>query len=105
MLIATTPILEGKKIKEYKGAIFAQVARGTGFGRNFAASLRSTFGGRSESHETLVIETREAAMQELIEEAKKLGANAIIGLNADYEMISADTLLLFKASATAVVIE
>ena len=105
MLIVTTPILEGKKILEYKGPLFAQVARGTGFGRSVGAGLKSLSGGRSAGHEELIVGTREQALDEMVAEAQSLGANAIIGLSIDYEMLTGDTLLLFKASGTAVLIE
>ena len=105
MLIVTTPILEGKKIIEYKGPLFAQVANGTGFGRSMGALGKAFSGGRSHDHEELIVSTRELAFEEMIEEAKTLGANAIIGLSIDYEMLTGDTLLMFKASGTAVVVE
>lgn len=105
MLIVTTPVLEGKKILEYKGPLFAQVARGTGFGRSLGATFKFFTGDRSQGHEQLIVETREIAINEMIHEAISMGANAIIGLSIEYEMLAGDTLLMFKASATAVVTE
>ena len=105
MLVVTTPILEGKKILEYKGPVFAQVAEGTGFGRGMAAVGRAFKSGRSTSHEELVIKTREIAMQEIRQEAEKLGANAIIDLTLEYETMGGDAILMFKGSGTAVVVE
>ena len=105
MLIVTTPILEGKKIVEYKGPVFAQVAEGAGFGRGMAAVGRAFKSGRSTSHEELVIKTREIAMREIQQEAEKLGANAIIDLTLEYETMGGDAILMFKGSGTAVVVE
>ena len=105
MLIVTTPILEGKKILEYKGPVFVQVAEGAGFSRGLAALGRSFKSGRSTSHEELVIKTRETAMLEIKQEAEKLGANAIIDLSLDYETMGQDAILMFKGSGTAVVVE
>ena len=105
MLVVTTPILEGKKILEYKGPVFAQVAEGAGIGRGMAALGRSLKSGRSPSHEELVIKTREVAMREIIQEAEKLGANAIIDLTLEYETMGQDAILMFKGSGTAVVVE
>lgn len=105
MLVVTTPILEGRKIIEYKEAVFNQVARGTGFGRSIGAGFKQLSGGRSKGHEELIVETRELAIREMIEEARRIGANAIVGLTIDYEMLANDTLLLCKTFGTAVVVE
>lgn len=105
MLFVTTPIIEGKKILEYKGPVFAQVVKGTGFGRSIGAGFKQLSGGRSKGHQDLIIETRELALKEMRDEALNLGANAIIGLSIDYAMLTNDNLLLFKASGTAVVVE
>ena len=88
MLIVTTPFIEGKKILEFKGPIFAQVTRGVGAIRGFGAGVKSVTGGRSTGHEKSVIEVRGKALEEMTEEARNLGANAIIGLTLDYEMLS-----------------
>ncbi|MDR2167396.1 MAG: YbjQ family protein [Clostridiales bacterium] len=104
MLVVTTPILEGKKILEYKGPVFVQVAEGAGFGRGMAAFARAFAKGRSVSHEEMIIKVRKIAMKEIKAEAKKLGANAIIDLSLDYETMGQDAILMFKGSGTAVVI-
>jgi len=105
MVIVTTPIIEGKKIIEYKGPIFAQVTRGVGAIRGMGAGWKSMTGGRSAGHERSVVEVREKALAEIIEQAKARGANAIVGLTIDYEMLSGDSLIFCKAFATAAVIE
>jgi len=108
MLVVTTPILDGKKISRYHGAIFSQVVAGFGVGRSFFGSLRSFAGGRSESHENLVIDIREQAINDLIAEARKVGANAIVGFSIDMEMIGSGSdggLLKAHAMGTAVVVD
>ena len=108
MLIVTTPLLDGKKILEYKGPVFSQVVAGFGVGRSFFGSLRSFAGGRSETHEELVASIRAQAVQELIANANMFGANAIVGFSIDLEMIGSSSdggLLKAHAVGTAVVIE
>jgi len=108
MLIVTTPLLDGKKILEYKGAIFSQVVSGFGVGRSFFGSLRSFAGGRSESHEDLVAALRQQAISDLISQANATGANAIIGFSVDIEMIGSASdggLLKAHAMGTAVVVD
>ncbi|MCL2400812.1 MAG: heavy metal-binding domain-containing protein [Defluviitaleaceae bacterium] len=108
MLIVTTPILDGKSIKKYHGTVFSQVVAGFGIGRSVFGSLRSLAGGRSESHEELVVSIREQAIQDLTEKAEKLGANAIVGFSIDLEMIGSGSdggLLKAHAMGTAVVVD
>ncbi|MCL2572061.1 MAG: YbjQ family protein [Defluviitaleaceae bacterium] len=108
MLVVTTPILDGKSIRQYQGAIFSQVVSGFGIGRSFFGSLRSFAGGRSESHEELVASIRTQAIQDLIMEARRVGANAIVGFSIDLEMIGSASdggLLKAHAMGTAVVID
>ena len=105
MLIVTTPIIDGMKIVEYKGPIFAQATRGVGAIRGWGAGWKSMTGGRSTGHEQSVIEIRARALNEMVEEAQRMGANAIVGLTLDIEMLSNDTLLFCKGFATAVVVE
>ena len=104
MLMTTTPILEGKEIKEYKGVVFHQVVRGTGFGRTLGAGFKQLTGGRSAGHQELIEETRETALAEFKDKAAAMGANAIVGVTIDYEMLTQDTLILCKLAGTAVVI-
>jgi len=107
MLIVTTPTLDGKTISHYHGTVFSQVVAGFGVGRSFFGSLRSFAGGRSESHEELVASIREQAIGDLIKEAQKVGANAIVGFSIDLEMIGSGSdggLLKAHATGTAVTI-
>ena len=108
MLIVTTPILDGKSVQKYHGAIFSQVVAGFGVGRSFFGSLRSLAGGRSESHEELVVSIREQAIQDLTTQAQRVGANAILGFSIDMEMIGSGSdggLLKAHAMGTAVVVD
>ena len=109
MLIVTTPILDGIKIIEYKGPVFYQVVAGLDWGKSLSAGFRNIIGGRSETHESFVEQARNEAMQGIIERARNMGANAIVGLNVDYEMISGTSnsngLLMTKVIGTAVVVQ
>ncbi|MCL1883765.1 MAG: YbjQ family protein [Defluviitaleaceae bacterium] len=104
MVVVTTPFIEGKKIKQYLRPVFCQATRGVGAFRGMGASWKGTTGGRSAGHEKSIVEVRATAVNEMIAEAKSLGANALIGLTVDIEMLSGDTLILCKGYATAVVI-
>jgi len=106
MIVSTTPILEGKKIKEYKGIVFGEVVSGVDFIKDFAAGLTNFFGGRSNSYEGELIEGRENAIQEMKHRAMQMGANAVVGVDIDYEVLgSANNMLMIIASGTAVVVE
>jgi len=105
MLVVTTPFVEGRKIKEYLKPVFCQSTRGVGAFRGMGASWKGTTGGRSAGHEKSIVEIRVTAINEMMQEAESLGANALIGLTVDIEMLSGDTLILCKGYATAVVLE
>ncbi len=106
MIITTTPSVEGKHIKEYKGIVFGEVISGVNFIKDFAAGLSNFFGGRSGSYEGELIEAREAAIREMEKRARNLGANAIVGVDIDYEVLGqGGNMLMVTASGTAVVIE
>lgn len=103
MIITTTPAIEGKKIVEYKGVVFGEVISGVNFIKDFAAGLSNFFGGRSESYEEELISARESAMKEMEQRACELGANAVVGVDIDYEVLGADNgMLMVTASGTAV---
>ncbi|MFY9174061.1 MAG: putative heavy metal-binding protein [Peptococcia bacterium] len=105
MLVTTTPNVEGKKVIEYKGIVFGEVISGVDFIKDFAAGLSNFFGGRSGSYEGELIEAREAAIKEMENRAEKLGANAIIGVDIDYEVLgSGGNMLMVTASGTAVLV-
>lgn len=106
MIITTTPNLEGKKIREYKGLVFGEVISGVNFLKDLAASLSNLLGGRSGSYENELIQAREEAIAEMEKRAARLGANAIVGVNVDYEVLGeGGSMLMVTASGTAVVVE
>jgi uncharacterized protein YbjQ (UPF0145 family) len=106
MIITTTPSVEGKKIIEYKGIVFGEVVSGVDFIKDFAAGLTNFFGGRSGSYEGELIEARQNVISEMINRAVNMGANAVVGVDIDYEVLGeANNMLMVTASGTAVIIE
>ena len=103
MIITTTPTIEGKTITEYKGIVFGEVVSGVNFIKDFAAGLSNFFGGRSGSYEEELITARENALKEMESRARQLGADAVVGVDIDYEVLGADNgMLMVTASGTAV---
>ncbi|MDR1542247.1 MAG: YbjQ family protein [Clostridiales bacterium] len=105
MILTTTNSIEGRRIKEYKGIIFGEVVAGVNFLKDFAAGLSNIFGGRSGSYENELIEARKNALGELSERARSAGANAVIGIDVDYEVLGQGNMLMVIASGTAVLVE
>lgn len=106
MIITTTPNVEGKKVIEYRGIVFGEVISGVDFIKDLAAGLSNFFGGRSGSYEGELIEAREAALREMENRARNLGANAILGVDIDYEVLGqSGNMLMVTASGTAAVVE
>lgn len=105
MIVTTTPTIEGRPIREYKGIVVGEVISGVNFLKDFAAGLTNFFGGRSQSYETELIEARNAAMREMEQRAASMGANAVVGVDLDYEVLGeAGSMLMVTVSGTAVVI-
>ncbi|WP_294578420.1 putative heavy metal-binding protein [uncultured Thomasclavelia sp.] len=106
MIITTTNSIEGKKIVEYHGIVFGEVISGVDFIKDFGAGLRNFFGGRSKGYEDELLACRSEALQEMEQRAQELGANAVIGVDIDYEMLGAgNNMMMVTASGTAVYIE
>jgi len=106
MIVTTTPSVEGRKIIEYKGIVFGEVISGVDFVKDIAAGFRNFFGGRSASYEGELIEARQSAIAEMVSRAQGMGANAIVGVDVDYEVLGqAGNMLMVTASGTAVVIQ
>lgn len=104
MLVTTTSTIEGKRILEYKMVVFGEVITGVNFVHDFAAGMRNFFGGRSQGYEEELVNARNQAMDEMISRATQLGANAIVGVDIDYEVLGADNgMMMVTASGTAVV--
>lgn len=105
MIVTTTPTVEGKKIIEYKGVVFGEVVSGVDFIKDFAAGLTNFFGGRSGSYEGELIDARERALSEMTNRASSLGANAIVGVDIDYEVLGqGNNMLMVTVSGTAVIV-
>ena len=106
MIVTTTPSVEGKTILEYKGIVFGEVISGVNVIRDFAAGLSNFFGGRSGTYEEELANARETALQELEQRAQERGANAVVGVDIDYEILGADNgMLMVTVSGTAVVVD
>ena len=106
MIITTTPSIEGHAIKEYKGIVSGEVIFGMNVIKDFGASLRDFFGGRSNTYEKGMIEARETALREMQERAERLGANAIVGVSYGYEVLGqGNTMIMISISGTAVVVD
>lgn len=104
MVITTTPTIEGKHILEYRGIVFGEVVSGVNFVRDFAASLSNIFGGRSGSYEDELVKARQNALAEMEQRAYSIGANGIVGVDIDYEVLGQDNgMLMVTVSGTAVV--
>lgn len=105
MIITTTNEIQDKKVIEYKGIVFGEVISGINMFKDMGASLRNIFGGRSKGYEDELLTARENALEEMKTRASNLGANAIIGVKMDYEVLGADNgMLMVTCSGTAVVV-
>ena len=103
MILTTTPTVEGRTIIEYKGVVFGEVISGVNFIKDFKASLRDFVGGRSGSYEQELINARAQALRELEERARQLNADAVVGIDLDYEVLGqSGSMLMVSASGTAV---
>ena len=106
MIVTSTPNVEGKRIVEYKGLVVGEVVAGIDFVKDFAAGFKNFFGGRSKSYEGELIEAREEALNEMKEKAKALNANAIVGIDLDYEVLGqGNNMIMVTISGTAVLVE
>ena len=106
MILTTTPTVEGYSIREYRGIVCGEVVAGVNFIKDSTASIRNVIGGRSGSYENELIKARENALKEMSDRARELGANAVVGIDIDYEALGADNgMLMVTASGTAVVID
>ena len=105
MLLTTTPTIEGHPIREYKGIVTGETIIGANVIKDFMAGLTDFFGGRSGQYEKVLIEAKETSLNEMAQRAQALGANAIVGIDVDYETIGqTSSILMVATSGTAVVI-
>lgn len=103
MILTTTTTIENKKVKEYKGIVTGETIFGANIIKDFMAGVRDIVGGRSGTYEKTIADARETSLREMEEKAKSLGANAVIGVDFDYETIG--TMLMVTCSGTAVTLE
>lgn len=106
MIITTTSTVEGKKIRQYLNIVSGETIIGANLIRDLFAAVRDIVGGRSGAYEEVLREAKETAINEMIANAEKLGANAVIGVDLDYEALgSGNSMLMVTASGTAVILE
>lgn len=106
MLMTTTPSVEGKRIVRYLGVVTGETIIGANVFRDFLAGVRDFFGGRSASYEAVLREAKDTALEEMARQAEALGANAVVGIDLDYETVGGSgSMLMVTCSGTAVRIE
>ena len=106
MLMTTTPSVEGKQIVRYLGVVTGETIIGANVFRDFLAGVRDFFGGRSASYEAVLREAKDTALEEMARQAEALGANAVVGIDVDYETVGGSgSMLMVTCSGTAVRVE
>ncbi|MCY9854383.1 heavy metal-binding domain-containing protein [Vibrio mediterranei] len=106
MIVTTTQTVEGKRIVAYKGVIAGEAILGANVFKDMFAGLRDIVGGRSGTYERELQRAREIALQELEQKAADAGANAVVGVDLDYEVLgTGNGMLMVSASGTAVVVD
>jgi len=105
MILSTTPQIEGHAIREYKGVVTGETIIGANIVKDFFAGIRDIVGGRAGSYEDVLREAKDTSLKEMMERAQIMGANAIVGIDIDYETIGSNgSMLMVATSGTAVVI-
>jgi uncharacterized protein YbjQ (UPF0145 family) len=108
VIVTTTGFVEGRTVADYKGIVTGEAILGTNIFRDLFASIRDLVGGRSAAYEKVLREARETAIAELEANARQLGADAVIGVDIDYENVStggSGSMLMVSVSGTAVVLK
>lgn len=103
MIVTTTPTVEGHTITRYVTIVSGEVILGANLFRDISAGIRNLVGGRTKAYEEAMREARHNALQEMVQEAQQVGANAIVGIKIDYETVG-QGMLMVTASGTAVTI-
>ena len=105
MITTTTPTVEGHSITAYKGLVTGEAIIGAHIFKDLFAGIRDVVGGRSEAYEKTIREARETAMREMMDEARSLGGNAVVGIDIDYEVVGqGGSMMMVSVSGTAVVL-
>lgn len=106
MILSTTPIIQGHEIKNYYGVVTGETIIGANFLKDISASIHDFFGGRSRAYEKTLCEAKEIALKEMSERAAQMGANAVVGIDLDYETVgNQGSMLMVACSGTAVYCE
>ena len=106
MIVTTTNAVEGRSVREYRGIVFGEVITGINMFKDIGAGLRNIFGGRSQGYKEELQRAREEALAEMSQRAQLLGADAVIGVDVDYEVLGSDNgMLMVSVSGTAVVLD
>jgi len=106
MIQSTTPSIDGKSIGQYHGVVTGEAILGANIFKDFFAGIRDIVGGRAAAYERELQKAREIAFGELTEQARELGANAIVGIDIDYETVGAEGgMLMVSVSGTAVTVK
>ena len=106
MIVTTTPSIEGRAVRDYRGIVIGEVIVGANLFRDLFASITDIVGGRSGKYENVLKRARDEALAEMQAEAVKLGANAVVGVDLDYEVVGdKGSMLMASASGTAVIVD
>ena len=105
VIVTTTPSVEGRRITDYKGIVTGEAIMGANIFKDLFAGIRDIVGGRSATYERELRRAREMAMAEVMQAAAELGANAVVGVDIDYETVGTNaSMLMVTVSGTAVVV-
>lgn len=102
MIMTTTPGIEGRSIRDYRGIVTGEAILGANIFKDFFAGIRDIVGGRSAAYEKELKQAREIAFSEMEEAARQEGANAVVGIDLDYEVVGDGSMLMVSVSGTAV---
>ena len=103
MLLTTTPNIQGREITQYFGIVSGETIIGANLFKDFFAGIRDIVGGRASSYESVLREAKESALQEMSDQAARMGANAVIGIDLDFETVGANgSMLMVTVAGTAV---
>ncbi len=106
VIVTTTPSIEGRKITDYKGIVTGEAIMGANIFKDLFAGIRDIVGGRSATYERELRRAREMAMAEIMQSAAEMGANAVVGIDIDYETVGTNaSMLMVTVSGTAVVVQ
>ena len=102
VILSTTPTIEGRTVREYRGVVTGEAILGANIFRDLFAGIRDIVGGRSGAYEKELSKAREIAFEEMTEWARELGADAVVGIDIDYETVGNGSMLMVAVSGTAV---